>query len=463
MRNLIVLLIVLFLAPSCSKDISDLNKDVKNASVVEGQTLFSNAQKGLADQMVSTSVYKNVFRLFAQYWTQTTYNQESNFELGTASVPTGVWKSMFKVLKDLDEAKKLIAQDVNPINAETNKNKLAVIEVLNVYTFKTLVDIFGNIPYYQSLSVDDPAYDDAESIYLDLVKRLNGAILSLNPAYDSFGTADLYYGGKVEKWLKLANSIKLEMGLLLNKQDLVSQAAAGVMLSNADNTQLNYLLAPPNTNPLWLDLVQSGREDYVVANTVVDILGTLNDPRRKYFFADNLQPYTGGVYGANNTYNLFTHINAKMKDPTLPGVIFSYSQVEFYLAEAAERSMVGNPSMAKAHYDKAVIASTESWGGTRQEALDYLAGAASYNVQKTWQEKIGTQTWIANYNRGLEGWTSWRRFDFPKLNIPMLSKRPVPMRFTYPITEQTLNGKHYEEAAAAMGGDLQKSKIFWDK
>ena len=45
--------------------------------------------------------------------------------------------------------------------------------------------------------------------------------------------------------------------------------------SNDDNASITYLDAFPNTNPIHEDLVQSGRADYVAANTLVDKLNDL--------------------------------------------------------------------------------------------------------------------------------------------------------------------------------------------
>jgi hypothetical protein len=36
--------------------------------------------------------------------------------------------------------------------------------------------------------------------------------------------------------------------------------------------QLYNTLAHPNTNPVWVDLVQSGRSDFVIANTLIDFM-----------------------------------------------------------------------------------------------------------------------------------------------------------------------------------------------
>jgi hypothetical protein len=51
--------------------------------------------------------------------------------------------------------------------------------------------------------------------------------------------------------------------------------------------QLLYSSAP-NTNPVWVDLVQSGRSDFVIANTLVDFMNNLSDPRRSVYFDQNL-------------------------------------------------------------------------------------------------------------------------------------------------------------------------------
>jgi hypothetical protein len=51
--------------------------------------------------------------------------------------------------------------------------------------------------------------------------------------------------------------------------------------------QLYNTLAHPNTNPVWVDLVQSGRSDFVIANTLIDFMNTLSDPRRAAYFDQN--------------------------------------------------------------------------------------------------------------------------------------------------------------------------------
>ena len=83
-------------------------------------------------------------------------------------------------LDDFKEAARLIGLEVpvTPEDAGVIANKLAIIELLNVYSFQNLVDIFGNVPYSQALDINNitPAYDDAATIYSDLLSRIDAAL-----------------------------------------------------------------------------------------------------------------------------------------------------------------------------------------------------------------------------------------------------------------------------------------------
>jgi hypothetical protein len=82
------------------------------------------------------------------------------------------------------------------------------------------------------------------------------------------------------------------------------------------------------------------------------------------------------------------------------------------------------------------------------------------------KQKIGLQKWIALYNRGIDAWIEWRKFDYPALQPPSGGNVPVglviPTRIIYPINEQTLNGTNRDAAAASIGGDVASTKLFWD-
>ena len=328
------------------------------------------------------------------------------------------------------------------------------------------------MPYSQALDIDNisPAYDDAQTIYADLFTRLDAAIASIDVAFMGFKEGDLVYYGDMAKWRTFAYSLKLKMAITVADIAALNPGgnAANVFASSGANATFTYLGESPNTNPIWVDLVASGRYDWVVANTLIDKMKTLNDPRLPLYCEQNLGAgvYTGGIYGDNNSYSSYTHITGTIQVPDWRGLLMSYSEVQFYLAEAATRGFIAGS--ADGYYNEAIRASiVDDWGGTAGDATTYLADPnVAFPTGGTTDAKldaIATQSWIASYDRGLIGWTTWRRLDAPTFNLPALTGSPVPNRYTYPAVEQTLNGGNYTSASSAIGGDTQASKIFWDK
>ena len=478
MKKVILTTLTIFtLLVSCQSDdqYEEKNRDPKNPTQVSAEFLFNNATKSLVDQMTSTNVNTNIFRMLGQHWTETTYVDEANYDFNTRNIPQNHWSEMYRdVLLDLSTAKTNTDADVT-LSAATKKTKNAQIEILAVYAWAQMVETYGNLPYSQALNAGKyvlPVYDDAATIYGDLLTRLTAAIPNITDS--GFASADNIYGGDATKWKKFGYSLMLRMGIrvadvptLSAKSTAAIKAAVsgGVFTSNADNAELIYSGATPNTNPVWVDLVQSGRSDFVIANTLVNKMNALNDPRRTAYFDENLGTgvFLGGPYGDNNSFSAYTHVSERIIDPTNAASLMDYSEVCFYLADAAERSISGTPAAAAGFYNKGITASFDYWG-TPNVAAYLLNPAVNYaTASGTWKVKIGTQLWLAMYNRGYESWTAWRTYDFPGFNLPAVSEDPVPTRYTYPINEQNLNKVNYAAASTAIGGDKQTTKIFWDK
>ena len=183
---------VVLLAAACTKDISKLNVDPKNPSQSPSKAFFTNAQRSLSNTLTSSNVNLNIFRLIVQQWQETQYPDESQYDLGTREINDNLWNAMYRdVLRDLQETKTLIPTDVTDANIQ--KNQLAIVEIMQVYTYYYLVTAYGNIPYSDALDINKPfpKYDDANTIYGDLLTRLTTAIGNLSTSAESFGSADL--------------------------------------------------------------------------------------------------------------------------------------------------------------------------------------------------------------------------------------------------------------------------------
>ncbi len=481
MRKLIILSsLVLLLASSCTKNIQDLNLDGKHAVLVPATSLFTAAEKSLSDDYTTTSSGVAPFRVLAQTWTETLYNSEANYVLTAYNSPDNWWGYLYGggssgVLNNLTDAKGLFPTTVT--DAGVLRNDLIITDILEVYAYYLLVATYGNVPYSQAenRSIPFPKYDDAKTIYTDLLMRLDTCIAGLNPSSIAMGTADQIYSGSIPAWKKFAASLKLKMAMLLADSDPTTAAAevqkaltAGVFTSNADNAKITYQSTPTgNTNPIWQAIVSSGRHDYVPAGFLVSTMNTLTDPRLPLYFT--MAPggiYLGGIAGGSNSYALFSSFSAPMIATTYPSDLLDYSETNFLLAEAAERGF-GVSSTATAYYDSAIIASITFWGGTRAAALSYLAqsNVAYSTAAGTYKEKIGYQEWISDYNKGWDAWTTIRRLGYPDINTlspPVGAGTPMPTRFYYPLLEHTSNAINYTAAAATVnGGDNQNGKLFW--
>ena len=473
-KFLIYSILIGLTATSCTKDITDYNVDPKNPETVPAAFTFTNAEKNLGDVITDMSVGANVFRLWAQHWTETTYNDEANYDVIGRDLADGYWTNIYtNVLNDLKSSKEIIQADAL-LNEQTKANQLAIIDILQVYSYQILVDLSGDVPYSEALQVDNftPVYDDASAIYEDLIRRVSEDQATLANGGNSFGSADIYYNGDTSKWRKFANTLKLRLGMRLAdvNPDLASTTVQeayedGIMESSDDNAIIMYEGSAPNTNPLYdLFILQNRAEDYIAGVTSVDYLQSVNDPRIDDFFDENLEDgYLGGPIGGNNSYAGYTHIDpALVATPDAPGAILEYFEGQFFLAEAVERGFITGD--AQEFYENGVTASILKYNGTQAEADAYLSQPEVAYDSSNWEELIGTQKWIALFNRGFEAWTEYRRLDEPDFLVnSALTDLPVPTRVFYPTEEPALNETNYNAAVQNIGGtDDLYGKIFWD-
>jgi hypothetical protein len=477
MKNykIILSLSLIALVSSCTRDLTSLNEDPKNPPVVFSYSLFTNAEKNLARTLASSNVNLNIFRLITQYWQETTYLGESRYDLNTRNIPSNAWQALYRdVIKDLEAARSLIPRDVK--DPAVQKNQIAQLDILEVYAYYYLVTTYGNIPYTKAMNIDSvfPKYDDAKTVYNDLMRRLDADIAALDPAIAGFGSADIIYGSDINAWLRFANSFKMKMALTIADDDPGKAATAaqqavqaGIFTSNAHNAKFVFKASPPNTNPLWEDLVQSGRKDFVANSTIIYYMDSLHDSRMPlYFTVDATGGYSGGNPGESSSYGKFSKPDEKLVNPEYPHTLLDYAEVKFLLAEARARGFSVGGS-AEQHYEDAITASFLDWGASATDAADYLA-----QDEVNWataggdfRQKIGIQKWIALYNRGWDSWLEWKRFDYPQLQPAYKANSEIPVRFTYPVNEQNYNTRNWEEAAAALGGDgdVVETKLWYDK
>lgn len=472
------LLLSAILLQSCERDITTLNVDPKHAAAVPSANLIASTQQVLFDQMVTPSVNSNISRFFTQQWSETQYIDETNYNFVTRNQPQNHYNTLMRrVIQPLNVAKSQIQLEVESASlspsdaAKVKTNKLATVEILSVFAWKNLVETFGNIPYTEALhnqtgsEILQPKYDDAATVYADLIKRIDAAISSIDASQAGYSN-DLVYAGNMAKWKKAANSIKLEMGLMLSDvnpsvaKTLVESAyAGGVITAAADDFKLNYE-SGQFSNPVYQNLVASGRNDFIPSDVYVNNLKAKSDPRLPMFFTtDKNGKYSGGPYGNLAAYANYSHITPTITAATYPGYIIDVVQVKFQLAEAAARGFNVGGTVTDL-YNAAILASMKQWGVSDADASAYLA-AHPYDASN-WKKSVGEEAWVAMFNRGFEAWNFWRRLDYPQLTKPGNAESLV-YRMPYSFNEYSTNKTNVEAAATAIGGDKYGTKLFFDK
>lgn len=496
MKKLMIIVTAILAFASCTK-LEDLNKNVKDFAEVSGESLYNGATLQFINQLSTENVNANVTLLWMQHLAATTYPDESRYDMTTRGIPTTTSNTIYRLvlMNYKDAARVLETQPLAGISQARRDNQLAIVEIMTVFAWSYIIENFGDMPYSEALDYNypSPVYDDALTVYKDLIDRLDAAIekLTLTEAGMPAGY-DNIFGGTVAGtvgWYKFANTLKFRMGLMLYDVDAgysktVVEAAAPHIFVQGDVMTMNYLSASPNQNQQYVDFVSTGRDDYVITSNLIDAMQptnpipehsilnvTVTDPRLAFYaipvVGSDPPVYRGGAQGQANGYPSFSHVNPIHLTANRPWVIMDYTEAEFLLAEAVERGFsVGGT--AEQHYNNAVKSSIMFWGGTSAQADAYLAQpSVAYATAFTdWKQKIGTQAWLAYWLRGNALWNSYRRLDYPRLFAPPNYKQginKVPVRLFYPVSEQTLNPDNYQDASTKIGGDSPLTKLFFDK
>lgn len=503
MKNIKITLVALglLISVSCGKNFGDINVDPNNPSTVPVEFLITTAEKFMADDIWDEWMNARFGLLVAQYWAQNNYTDESRWNFRTGVI-NSYWGQYYnRALRDLDEIIK-----VNNAGAAAGtpkaKNQNAIATVLKAYIYHFMTDVWGPIPYSESLLGSEnrtPKYDSQKDVYLGIDRDLQNAIADMDESDESFGSADVIYGGDVALWKKFANSLRLRVGMRMSDAEpstaksIVEEAAAGAFTSNDDNAYFRYIGGQPNNNPLNQDRIERGDADFCISNILIDnTMKPLSDPRLAAFVDEKVNG--GGFFGrplGQTPGNAAAEAPEDYSQPSgaqavagsvsfdsydvlaasAPMILMNYAEVCFILAEAKER-MWNVPGTAEEWYNAGITASMNEWGVTDAMAIgDYLGqmDVAYSTAPGDWKQKIGIQKWLALYMQGVQGWSEWRRLDFTKFEPPVdgavgdVGNNPSPLRLLYPTNEQTQNATGYQGGVSLLGGpDKMSTRVWWD-
>lgn len=487
-----ILTVVLTLS-GCTSDFDEINKNPNAPETVTPDLLLSGVERDLMKSVLDETW--GIGNVVIQHTAKNQFVNEDRYLWGELNA---VWNSVYDNLRDVQAMISLSEE-----SGEMNYKGVAL--VLRAWMFSLATDCYGDIPYSEASQakvggIYYPKYDSQQEIYNGILADLEEANNLLKNVLNVKG--DLIYGGDVAKWRKLANTLRVRYLMRISDrvdvgrtlQAIVSDPANFPIFEgtaadwNRDNAVYKYLANSPDQFPLFSARIGSFNE-FRASKTMMDKLIGMDDQRYKVFFRPTPETeatattdddkyvgipngmddvgaltYNGGPQFQSRIGTLYYELaNTDAGLKVAKGVIMTFAELQFLLAEAREKGLI-TIGDAATYYVNGINASFSFYGLTpepsyfTQPAVDYTGSS----VEKL--EKIGTQKWIAFYYQGLEAWFDWRRTGYPTL-LPAVDNQnedKIPVRFIYPIIEQSLNATSRSAAVGRQGADDINTRVWWD-
>jgi hypothetical protein len=456
MRGIVAALALVVSAGACDRGLTGVNENPDQSTSAPPGNILAGAIRDMAannGQYGAFGYWSQFYNteLWVQHVAQSQYNDEDQYR-PREGVNQFIWAGLYGSLLDLKATRSMAAES-------GDDNLWAVSEIMSVYGFQVLTDMFGDVPYTEALRLDEgiqnPKYDAQSAIYTDLLARLEAATARIDPSADvTFAAGDLIYGGDMAKWEKFANSLRLRIAMRMSNTELSDQARAAFQAawsgprfeSNSDNAALEWTTA--NVGPENEMIVKAGRkDDFRISATLVDAMKALHDPRLA-IYADPAAS-DGVIRGLPNgslpaslglTVSDFSTIGSAFVAADAPSVFMSYSEVLFLGAEAAERGWIAGDA---ADLYRAGIAASLRQYGIAESAID--AYLAQPSVAYDGLESIGLQKWISLYLAGPEAFADYRRTGLPHLEPSNGALQDmIPTRLPYPSNEVLYNPTNFD-------------------
>lgn len=464
-------------------DFGDINDDPNNPSQVRTELLLTNAQRSMSDVVGAF-----MGTLWIQYIGETQYTDDQEYRSANANFNgwyTGPLQDLETIIRlNTDEETR-----ADVLSGGSNANQIAAARILKAYFYQMMTDRWGMIPYTEALRGRDnfqPSYDSQSDIYEDIIIELNEAVSQMDNGAGVRG--DILFGGDMEQWAQFANSLRARAALRLSEaNETLAEAEFSDAISDGiiqEDVMYPYLADADNENP-WYNRFRT-RTDYAIHETIADYMKGLEDYRITVY-ANAAPDESNGddvvtfdeIVGMPFLLDAGELTNAEISFPgsaigaggpsvgqqDAPLPIITLAELEFAQAEAVERGWI--TGVAADHYYDAIEASWNQWGVYDEgNFADFIANPEVVYDSNVWDEKIGTQKWVALFPLGYEAWSEWRRLGYPELEpnpFGVGADPQIPIRFTYPSSESTINGANYGAAVAEQGEDSPYTPVWWDQ
>lgn len=452
---------------SCS-DFEEININPNNPSTVPANLLLPTIISTTASSITGSGA--GAAGQFVQHLNYTGGNNEGfgRFVITGASFREE-WNGPMRNVKDINQVLKIAESSEQP-------EYQAVGLICKVQVLQLMTDAYGDIPYDEAGRADEgyefPHFEHQQDVYQKMLDDLDTANELLKNL--SSGTSidnDILYDGDLQKWRKLANTLRVRILMRMSAQLDVTERIAAVF-NNPDEYPVfesiddEATLVYNNSTDFYRWYIQeqnlpadgSGVDfgsELRVSEAIVDSLQMHNDPRLTIYTAptrnsynankqDPTQPlvYRGQPAGlsaveqAELNKDDYSVLSRTIRSESRAFLV-TYSELMLLKAEAIVRGIINGD--ASDTYTQGVRASIEKWGFVDADDTDaFLSRTDMQLADDTTRalSQIGTQMWIDSFLNGFEGYANWRRTGYPQLYVGPSVLSDIPVRYIYSDNEQ---------------------------
>ena len=482
---------------SCDEEL-DINTNPNTPENINSRLALASAETSLVT--VLGGDFMNLGGFFAQYHTQapgaSQYESidQYNINTGYADRP---WTELYAGC--LNDLKYVIEQS----EIDGNTGNALIATCLRAYTFQMMVDIFGDVPYFEALQGAaniTPAPTPGEEVYADLLATIDAALAAYeaNPVLPDVEEGDIIYFKKaidnesiqpadkaaaaIDNWIKFANTLKLKMYIRMSYTSMADPGAVTALI--AENNFIDedasfdaFETAANKRNPFFeVQMTFLGDVNNVASNSLMQFYTENGDPRVSSVYRTNssgnyVSIPQGSGPGQSGLAPAFSRPNITA---TTPVYLMTVAESNFLQAEGLIRYAGGVG--AKEKYDAGVQASFNLYDAGSAAEFTGPGGAYEYNAGGSTEENVEqviVQKWASlAYVNNMEAYIETTRTKFPRIvdeddvnyaegnriisQISILPGNSVPSILYYPDNELERNPNITQHSGLT-------DKVWWDQ
>lgn len=247
-KTYIIIMLVLIIS-SCKKFLSEVNTDPTQFNSATPAAILQGCIKSTTDLLANNNMNR-WWDIAHQVCLSTRYSSDD----------AGIWQTLYvNVLENIAQIKQQYGNDSGYVN------QVQIARIWESYAYYLLVANYGPVAKSQANNPniqDQIIYDNEDTVYMQILDTLKDAVSKINIANTKDKLDyDVIYNGDVSRWIKFANTLRLEVALNCRRnlgsfadnqiKDVMSDENNTITAEN-ESARVPYENVTNNQNPYFI-------------------------------------------------------------------------------------------------------------------------------------------------------------------------------------------------------------------